>query len=163
MRSIRFTMFHRFRHEARYYPTLSRVPLDVRMKLDLTGAKISLNDWLSFSFEERIVLCHLPCASEEETGVFTSYLNFLTSKHTGKPLGMTEVLDSALWNSRDVPDEVRQKSAECDRPVDENEWRHWDTHQRYALYKTAVSQSQPEAFGDVLEELRRRGEFGAAK
>ena len=156
-------MFHRFRHEARYYPTLSRVPLDVRMKLDLTGAKISLNDWLSFSFEERTVLCHLPCASEEEKTVFNSYLNFLSSKHTGAPLGTTETLSGALSDSTRVPDEVRQKSAECGRAVDGDEWRNWDSHQRYALYKTAVSRSQPEAFGDVLEELRRRGESGAAK
>jgi hypothetical protein len=156
-------MFHRFRHEARYYPTLSRVPLDVRMKLDLTGAKISLNHWLSFSFEERRVLCHLPCTSEEEKGVFTSYLNFLSSKHSGAPLGTTEALDAALWDSVQVPDEVRQKSAEGGCVVNDGEWRNWDSHQRYALYKTAVSRSQPEAFGDVLEELRRRGEFGAAK
>jgi hypothetical protein len=156
-------MFHRFRHEARYYPTLSRVPLDVRMKLDLTGAKISLNDWLSFSFEERTVLCHLPCASAEEKGVFTSYLSFLSSKYTGAPLATTDSLDGALWDGAHVPEEVRQKSAECGRAVDDDEWRNWDSHQRYALYKTAVSRSQPEAFSDVLEELRRRGEFGAAK
>lgn len=156
-------MFHRFRHEARYYPTLSRVPLDVRMKLDLTGAKISLNDWLSFGFEERTVLCHLPCSSEEEKSVFTAYLNFLSSKHTGASVGTTEALDAVLWDSMHVPEEVRQKSAESGSAVDDNEWRNWDSHQRYALYKTAVSRSQPEAFDDVLEELRRRGEFGAAK
>ena len=156
-------MFYRFRHEARYYPTLSRVPLDVRMKLDLTGAKISLNDWLSFGFEERTVLCHLPCVSEEEKAVFNSYLNFLSSKHGAKSLGTAEALDAALWDSTHVPEEVRQKSAGCGRAVDGDEWRNWDSHQRYALYKTAVSKSQPEAFGDVLEELRRRGEFGAAK
>jgi hypothetical protein len=133
------------------------------MKLDLTGAKISLNDWLSFSFEERTVLCHLPCASAEEKGVFTSYLSFLSSKYTGAPLATTDSLDGALWDGTHVPEEVRQKSAECGRAVDNDEWRNWDSHQRYALYKTAVSRSQPEAFSDVLEELRRRGEFGAAK
>jgi len=63
-------MFHHFRYEAEYYPTLSRLPLDVRMKLDVTGLKISLDDWLSFSFAERTVLCHLPCASDEEKSAF---------------------------------------------------------------------------------------------
>src|SRR5437763_448159 len=66
-------MFHRFRYEAEYYPNLSRLPIDVRMKLDVTGIKISLNDWLSFSFAERTVLCHLPCSSEEEKAVFTPH------------------------------------------------------------------------------------------
>jgi len=156
-------MFHRFRYEAKYYPTLSRVPLEVRMKLDLTGAKISLKDWLAFSFEERAVLCHLPCASEEERNVFTSYLNFLSSKHTGAPLAATDALDSALWENSRVPDTVRQKSAEAGGTVSADEWLNWDSHQRYALYKTAVSRSQPEAFADVLDELRRQGEFAAGK
>jgi hypothetical protein len=34
------------------------------------------------------------------------------------------------------------------------EWRSWEPHQRYALYKTAISKSQPEAFADILAELR---------
>jgi hypothetical protein len=34
------------------------------------------------------------------------------------------------------------------------EWRRWEPHQRYALYKTAISKSQPEAFADILDELR---------
>jgi len=156
-------MFHRFRYEASFYPTLSRVPLDVRMKLDLTGAKISLKDWLAFSFEERTVLCHLPCASEEERNVFTAYLNFLSSKYAGAPLTSTEVLDSTLWESSQVPEPVRQKSAESGGAVGAEEWRNWDSHQRYALYKSAISKSQPEAFADVLDELRRRGKCGAAK
>ncbi len=156
-------MFHRFRYEARFYPTLSRVPLDVRMKLDLAGVKISLKDWLAFSFEERAALCHLPCAAEEERNVFTAYLNFLSAKYTGAPLAATEALNSALWESAAVPEAVRQKSLESGAAVGAEEWRNWDSHQRYALYKTAVSKSQPEAFADVLDELRRRAELAAAK
>src|SRR5437879_13659951 len=83
-------MFHHFRYEAEYYPTLSRLPLDVRMKLDVTGLKISLDDWLSFSFAERTVLCHLPCASDEEKSAFRAYLDFLSLKYRGAPVAVTE-------------------------------------------------------------------------
>jgi hypothetical protein len=34
------------------------------------------------------------------------------------------------------------------------EWKRWKFHQRYALYKTALSQSEPEQFFAVLKELR---------
>jgi hypothetical protein len=49
---------------------------------------------------------------------------------------------------------VAQKSASCFNSVTIEEWRHWDPHQRYGLYKTAVSKSQPEAFAQLLDELR---------
>ncbi len=149
-------MFHRFRYEAEYYPNLSRLPIDVRMKLDVTGVKISLNDWLSFSFAERTVLCHLPCSSEEEKAVFTAYLDFLSQKYRGAPVQMAEVMDSALWERSLVPEPVREKSADLGGVVTTNERLGWHPPQRYALYKTATSKSQPEAFADVLDELRQK-------
>lgn len=154
-RQITKTMFHRFCHEAEYYPTLSRLPLHMRMKLDLIGVKISLKDWLSISFAERTVLCHLPCASDEEKAVLTAYLDFLSQKYRGVPVQMTEIMDSALWEQSLVPEPVREKSAEAG-VVTTNEWLGWQSHQRYALYKTAISKSQPEAFADVLDELRQK-------
>ena len=54
-------MFHRYDYEAEFYPSLSRLPLDLRRKLDITGFKISLKEWLAWSLEERTALCHLPC------------------------------------------------------------------------------------------------------
>jgi hypothetical protein len=148
-------MFHRFRYESRYYPTLSRLPLHVRMKLDLTGIKVSLDDWLSFSFAERTALCHLPCDSDEETRAFRAYLDFLSQRYRGAPPEATAILDRALWERSRVPAAVREKSAESGAPVTAAEWLGWPSHQRYALYKTAISKSQPEAFADVLDELRQ--------
>jgi len=153
-------MFHRFRYEAEFYPTLSRLPLDVRRKLDLAGLKISLKDWLAYGFEERSVLCHLPVESAEERRVFTVYLDFLSRKYRGMPIEITEAMDSARWDAAQVPAPVAQKSAACSRIVSPAEWRGWKEHQRYALYKTATSKKQPEAFAGVLDELR---EPGAAK
>jgi hypothetical protein len=148
-------MFFRFAYEAEFYPALNRLPLHVRMKLDLTGIKISLKDWLAFAFEERIVLCHLPIDTDEERSAFTSYLDFLCRKYRGEPLATTEVMASALWDRTQVPEPVAQKSAAASRAVTLAEWSHWQAHQRYALYKTAISRSQPEAFENVLDELRK--------
>lgn len=147
-------MFYRFLYEAEFYPTLSRVPLYVRMKLDLTGIKISLKDWLKFSFEERTALCHLPVETAEEKQVFRAYLNFLSQKYGGQPIVMTEPLSALLWSPTEVPAPVRDKSAACLKVVSLGEWAGWRDHERYALYKTAVSQSQPEAFERVLRQLR---------
>lgn len=147
-------MFHRYRYEAEFYPALSRIPLDVRMKLDLTGLNISLRDWLTCSVEERAALCHLPIDSVEEKQAFTAYLDFLCRKNSGEPVENTEVLDAVLWSAAEVPAAVAQKSASCFNTVMLAEWQKWEPHQRYALYKTAISKSQPEAFADILDELR---------
>ena len=147
-------MFHTYRYEREFYPALSRLPLDVRMKLDLTGLKISLKDWLAFSFEERTVLCHLPIDRAEEKQAFAAYIDFLSHRYRGQPVEATQSLDPHLWNSSEVPEPVAQKSSSCFNTVMLVEWRRWEPHQRYALYNTAISKSQPEAFADILDELR---------
>jgi hypothetical protein len=148
-------MFHRFVYESEFYPNLSRVPMYVRMKLDLTGVTISLDDWLAFSFEERTALCHLPIDTEEERQVFISYLDFLSRKYRGGPLALTQPVDSSLWNDLGkVPPAVIDKSALKGRAVTREEWTQWKFHQRYALYKTAIAKRDTEAFFALLSELR---------
>ena len=100
-------MFRRFQYESQYYTTLSRLPLDVRRKLDLIGLKISLKDWLAFSLEERAVLCHLPNESVDEQQVFHAFLDFLSRKYLGRSIQTTEPMSASLWNGETVPEPVR--------------------------------------------------------
>jgi hypothetical protein len=148
-------MFHRFLYESEFYPDLSRVPMHVRMKLDLTGVKISLDEWLAFSFEERTAVCHLPVDTEEEKSAFISYLDFLSRKYVGQPVALTDALDSAVWeNLEEAPSAVTDKSALKAAPVTRQEWMRWKSHERYALYKTAIAKRDTEAFFALLTELR---------
>jgi hypothetical protein len=149
-------MFYRYRCEAEIYPTLSRIPLHVRMKLDLTGVKISLKTWLAFSLEERGVLCHLPVETEEEARAFSAYLDFLSSKYLGGPAGKTPPIDDSLWTALDeIPEVVATKSDHAGQPVKLAEWKRWNDYQRYALYKLALSKNEPEQFFAALEEFRQ--------
>jgi hypothetical protein len=148
-------MFHRYQHESDIYPSLSRIPLDVRLKLDVTGIKITLKDWLAFSIEERTVLCHLPIETEEERQAFTSYLDFLSRRYRGAPVGTAAAISSSLWdNPHQVPEPIAAKSAPLTPAVTVNEWSRWKSYQRYALYKTALSKGDPGQFFAVLKELR---------
>ena len=148
-------MFYRFAYESEFYPALNRVPMSVRMKLDLTGGKISLDDWLAFSFEERTALCHLPVETKEEKEVFVSYLDFLSRKYCGRAMDLTQALDSSLWDDlAQVPPDVAAKSAVRGCEVTREEWECWKFHERYALYKTAIAKRDTEAFFALLRELR---------
>ena len=125
------------------------------MKLDVTGVKISLKDWLAFDIEERNVLCHLPVETEEEKKTFASYLDFLSRRYRGGPVATTVAISNSLCNSAlRVPAPVAGKNAPQTPPVTIEEWRRWKSYQRYALYKTALSKSDPEQFFAVLKELR---------
>ena len=148
-------MFHRYDYEAEFYPALSRLPLDLRRKLDLTGIKISLKHWLVYSMEERAVLCHLPCDNDDEKDVFRCYLDFLSGKYLGRPTEKTAVMSEALWGDSAVPEAVVERCRSLHEVVSVEEWRRWPSHHRFALYKTAVSKSQPEAFEQVLRQLRK--------
>lgn len=147
-------MFHQYQYEAEFYPALSRVPLDVRRKLDSTGIKLSLQDWLAISLEERRVLCHLPCETPEEQQVFAEFLDFLSQKHRGLGVEKLAALSVSLWDPSAIPEAVTQKSLELKARVSADEWRQWPAHHRYALFKTAASKAQPEAFEQVLKQLR---------
>src|ERR671915_92011 len=103
-------MFYRFRYEKAFYPNLDRLPLHVRMKLDLTGIKLSLKQWLAFHIEERTAICHLPVDHEDEKQVFKDYLNFLSRQYCGAPAQELSPME-ALWEISDqVPAPVRERS-----------------------------------------------------
>lgn len=148
-------MFRRYRFESEIYPTLSRMPLHVRMKLDLTKAKISLQTWLAFGLEERQVLCHLPVETEEERGVFSSYLDFLSKRYLDEEVSrVSPVADHPWENPGRVPDPVQVKSSEIGAAVTLEEWSRWDLYQRYALLKLSISKNEPEQFYEALQEFR---------
>jgi len=148
-------MFYRYRFEAGISPSLSRIPLHVRMKLDLTGVKIPLKAWLAFSLEERWALCHLPVESEEEKKNFTAYLDFLSRRYGGEGVILVPPVANFPWTDRDhVPDPVQSKSREIGEPVRPQEWAQWNLYQRYALFKLSISKNEPEQFYGALREFR---------
>jgi hypothetical protein len=149
-------MFYKFCFEQQFYPTLNRLPLHVRMKLDLTGIKLSLNEWLAFTVEERRVLCQLPVDETEEKQTFKDYLSFLCRRYTGRDVAAAVGVTPCLWsNNNRIPDPVVQKSSVAGFLITLDEWARWPLQWRYALYKTAVSKSEPEQFIAVLAELRQ--------
>ncbi|MCY4487962.1 MAG: hypothetical protein OXF11_12740 [Deltaproteobacteria bacterium] len=148
-------MFYRFEFEAAFYPTLERLPFHVRMKLDVTGIRVSLNTWRAFSMEERWVLCHLPADTDEERRVFAAFLDALAHARAGVEAERCPVLDAAAWAAAAVPEAVAARSAAESTRVTPAEWSRWAGHERYALYKTALSKD-PELFQQALQELRLR-------
>ena len=148
-------MFYRFEFEAEFYPALERVPFHVRMKLDLAGVRVSLSTWRAFSLEERRALCHLPVDNHEEKEVFAAFLAALAKARAGVAAERCPALDPDAWAAASVPDPVAARSEGAGVPVTPAEWGRWAAHERYALYKTALSKD-PGLFRLALRELRDR-------
>ena len=148
-------MFYRFEFEAAFYPTLERIPFHVRMKLDVAGIRLSLNTWRAFGLEERRALCHLPADTDEEREVFTSFLAALAQARAGVEAERCPALDADAWAAAAVPEPVSLRSEGEGVGVTPAEWGSWAGHERYALYKTALSKD-PELFHLALRELRQR-------
>jgi len=67
----------------------------------------------------------------------------------------TLAMSNSPWDSiHQVPEPIAAKYATQAAPVTLTEWQRWKSHQRYALYKTALSNSEPEHFFALLKELR---------
>lgn len=148
-------MFYRFEFEAAFYPALERVPFHVRMKLDLAGVRVSLNTWRAFGLEERRVLCHLPADTDEEKEVFAAFLSALAQARAGVEAERCPALDADEWAAPAVPETVGVRSEAEGVRVTPAEWSRWAGHERYALYKTALSKD-PQLFRQALKELRQR-------
>lgn len=148
-------MFYRFEFEAEFYAALERVPFHVRMKLDLAGMRVSLSTWRAFSLEERRALCHLPADNDEEKEVFVAFLAALAAARAGVEAERCPALDPDAWAAATVPDLVAARSEGEGAPATPAEWSRWAAHERYVLYKTALSKD-PELFRLALRELRAR-------
>ncbi len=148
-------MFYRYRFESEIYPSLSLIPLHVRLKLDLTGVKISLKGWLAFSLEERWAACHLPVETEEERKTFSSYLDFLSRRYLGENAASVPPITDPPWEDLGrVAEPVQAKSKGIGEAVTLKEWSQWNLLQRYALFKLSISKRQPEQFYEALREFR---------
>ena len=147
-------MFYQYKFESEIYPEMSRIPLHVRMKLDLTGVKMSLKIWLAFSLEARLALCDLPVETDNEKEAFASYADLLSLRYFGKKAELVPPVTEMSWEDPDrVPDSVAAKGREVGRPVTPAEWRAWNRYQRYALIKLSVSKNEPELFVQAIKEF----------
>jgi hypothetical protein len=99
----------------------------------------------------------LPVENAEEQHAFTAYVDFLRRNYHGSPAERLPPVNDSLWNTRHrIPEPVLDKSNVNGKAVTLQEWTRWKFHERYALYKTAISRSEPDQFYAVLNELRGR-------
>lgn len=128
---------HLFRYEQdKYYP-LRRIPMIMRLKLDLCGVKLSIGDWSKFSREEREALVMMPYATPGEIAAIRSRLLELIAACGGDSTETAPVGRDAPWaDASVVPASVGRQLQALGMPAPTREqWAGLSDLQRFALLK----------------------------
>lgn len=129
-------MMRRFGFEDEIHQNLGCVPMAVRRKLDRAGIKIGLVQWQALSLGERLALCHLPVASEEECEAVRIFTDEAVKAKSG---GGVKPLPAESRAAAEPPanpparlvEHARAQGFTLNQPV----WDRLDADERYALIK----------------------------
>ena len=126
-------------HEHEADPNFKFIPLIVKMKLDLAGVRISLDNWQAFSFEQRATLIHK--ASDRHLNSFKDTLNLMLEEigcvvHT---VDQETPMYAAEW-LKDTEPELVERFNRLARL--EANWQALNCFERYVLCYTAKKGDQ---------------------
>jgi hypothetical protein len=128
---------HLFQYEQdKYYP-LRRIPMIMRLKLDLCGIKLSIGDWSKFSRDEREQLVAMPYRTQEEIASIRQRLLELVTLIGGDSTETKPARLPAPWmDTSSVPITVCTHLEARGYPAPSREqWSTLSNLQRFALLK----------------------------
>ena len=144
-----------FRFEVDFGGTLRCIPMSVRMKLDLTGIKVSLRQWNRIASTARRELVERPCSVAPEVEAYKNYLVALIEAHTGTPVEFSPLDPSPAWaDPAVVPERVRAWAFNLGvSPPSAEQWATLAPLQRFALFKLTRPGHSNENFLAAMREF----------
>lgn len=148
-------MDYLFQFEQDKYYALRRVPMAMRVKLDLCGVKLSLRDWSRFSRSDREALAAMPYESEAQLAAFESHVEILIAAIAGDSTTTEPCARPAPWEiSSDIPAAVCRQIAALGIPAPtRDQWANLTALQRYALIKLTREGRKNEKLPAALNEF----------
>ncbi len=129
-------MMRRFQFEAEVYDSLSCVPMGVRRKLDQLGIKVSLEQWQRLGRGERLMICHAPAQSVEESDALRVFIEETTLQRCGsRPKELSQEARRGASPPSVAPPALRASADTAGVPITQADWDKLDDDQRYALIK----------------------------
>jgi len=143
-----------FDFESDFVESLRCIPMIVRYKLDSSGIKLKLPEWVKISAEEKQQLAFLPCYLGSDVALYGEFVKKLVWKYANHEASLLASVDDC-WNILiEVPEEVQIKSTEYNCPVlSQKQWIELDTLQRFALVKLSRSGHEGKNFPRAMREF----------
>lgn len=126
-----------FQFEQDKYYALRRIPMAIRLKLDLCGVKLMLGDWIKFSRPDREQLLTMPCDNDAQIAAFGRRLKGLIEVCGGDPTLAVPIEALPAWKVTDtIPATVRARMTELGLPHPTlDQWTALSELQRFAMIK----------------------------
>jgi hypothetical protein len=147
-------MIRRFKFEDEVHHSLACVPMAVRRKLDRVGVKVSLEQWQTLAQHERLAICHLPTAFDEERDALRTFLEETVRARSG---AAAKALPDEVRRSAEPPAAPPQRLVENAQSagitLSQTVWDQLDPDERYALIKLGGGAERSHNFVTALHEL----------
>lgn len=144
-----------FAFESDFVASLRCIPMAARLRLDLTGIKLKLNEWSKLDLAAREDVATLPCATPAERAAYCARLNDLVAKSSGTVPGMLADLPDPEWeNASAVPTQVAAQAQASGRRISQTDWSGLSPLQRFALIKLSRPGHENRNFVPACDEFR---------
>jgi hypothetical protein len=115
------------------------LPMYVKRKLDRVALKISRDQWLGMSPEERNVIAQLPAERQDECLVLKKLVCDVLANHGAEPVCLPDTVRRMAQPPANIPAAVSQSAREVGVLLDQAGWSRLTGDQRYALTKLVNS------------------------
>jgi hypothetical protein len=146
-----------FQFEADFVESLRCIPMQVRLKLDTCGIKLSLAQWHQFSPAERQQLVAMDCDGEGAIAAYHHHLQVLVGRYQDSPAKTLAIDPAPAWhNDQVIPPEVQHQAAQLGHAITPAQWQALQPLQRFALIKLSRPSHENHNFQAALIEFGLR-------
>jgi hypothetical protein len=132
-------MIRKFKFEDEIYSSLSCLPMAARRKLDQLGLKIGFDQWQQLSRGERLMICHAPIASDDETEALRLFVHDVMKAKCGAlPKELPPEKRQGVNPPKLVPPKLVESAQKSGVALTQAAWASLDDDERYALIKLGV-------------------------
>lgn len=125
-----------FGFEADFVDSLRCIPMAVRLRLDVTGVKLKLNEWAKLNQADRLALAKTSCRGPAEIQAYREALFRLVEKTCGARPSTLAELPEAVWEDPSrVPAQVSEQARALGLGLPQSSWARLHPLQRFALTK----------------------------
>ena len=125
-----------FGFEADFVGSLRCIPMAARLRLDLSGIKLKLNEWSKLDREVRAEAAGLPCGDSAAIDAYRTVLTARVAQACGAAPSLLSQLPTREWEDASrVPAQVADQAAANGRALSPDVWSRLTGLQRFALIK----------------------------
>ena len=143
-----------FGFEADFVDSLRCIPMAVRLRLDVTGVKLKLNEWSKLGQADRRALAEKSCRGPAEILAYSEALSRLVEKTSGARPSMLSELPEAIWEDASrVPAQVTEQARALGLDLPQSSWASLTPLQRFALTKLSRPGHENRNFLPAMKEF----------